>query len=71
MTAVLNATNFINQIGGSLTNTEDKLSTVTTTEIPGGQSTSTTNTPQRTQTTANNADNSASMQQTGVQNDNQ
>ena len=71
MTAVLNATNFINQIGGSLTNTEDELSTVTTTEIPGGQSTSTTTTPQRTQTTTNNADNSASMQQTGVQNDNQ
>ena len=62
MTAVSsNATNVINQIGGTLTNTKDELSTVMTTKNPGVQFTSTTTTPQGTHTTTNNADNAASM----------
>jgi hypothetical protein len=58
MTGTSRATAILDQIGGALTATEDELSIMTSTDTPTG-------------TTTNTAATAASMQQTGVNDDNQ
>jgi hypothetical protein len=58
MTGTSKATAILNQIGGALTVTEDEVSIITSSDTPSG-------------TTTNTAATAASMQQTGVNDDNQ
>jgi hypothetical protein len=58
MTGISRAMAILDQIGGALTATEDELSTLTTSDTPTG-------------TATNTAATAASMQQTGVNDDNQ
>jgi hypothetical protein len=67
MTGTSRATAILGQIGGALTATEDKLSTMTSSDTPTGTTTNTV----ATSTTKNTAATAASMQQTGVNDDNQ
>lgn len=72
LTSTSKATAIINQIGGALTNTEDELSTVTTSDIPHETTNKTaTNASPTTAIPTTTAATAASLQQTGVQNDNQ
>jgi hypothetical protein len=67
MTGTSKATAILDQIGGALTATEDKLSTMTSSDTPIGTTTNTA----ATGTTITTAATAASTQQTGVPDDNQ